>query len=430
MKILEILKTKTIIHSSITLTGTVVNGILGILFYILVARFLGPVEFGVLMICIAAITMISDIADLGTDTGLIRFVGKHLSSDKNTALKFMKLGLKIKLIVGVGIIVVGWMLVPFISNYFFEKPELILPLRLSLFGVLGALLFSFTTHTIQAMQKFVTWSVLNICMNGLRLFVVIILVMQSILQIDNVLITYVTIPFLGFFVGLLFLPNFFVVKNEDSIAGEFFRYNRWIAVFTIMAAVSSKLDTFISGRLLSLEQVGIYSAASQVTSVVPQMIFALATVVAPKLASFNSDLEAKKYLKKLQLFVIGLSVAGILLIPVGAYLLPLFFGSAYQQSVTPFIVLFLAQLIFLVSLPAHQAVFYYFAYPKLFVWVALGNLLIISILGWILISNYGIIGAAVTVLIGNIFNLLVPGIWVLMKFSKKEKHSLPVASQR
>lgn len=419
MNISEILKTRTIIHSSITLMGTVITGVLGILFYILVARFLGPDEFGILMISIALITMLADIANLGTDSGLIRFVGKHYQHDFNKSLQFMKLGLKVKLFVGIVIVVMGWLLVPFISDYFFQKQELILPLRLSLFGVFGALLFSFVTHSIQAIQKFAVWSFINIIMNGLRLFVILVLISQSHLALDSVLVTYIIMPFLGFLIGMLFLPEFLLIKNENTIAKEFFHYNRWIAIFTIMAALSSRLDIFITGRLLSLEQVGIYSAASQVTSVVPQMIFALATVVAPKLASFNSDIDAKKYLKKLQLFVIGLSFAGILLIPVGAYLLPLFFGSAYQQSVTPFIILFVAQLIFLISLPAHQAVFYYFAYPKLFVWVALGNLLIISIVGWILIFTYGIIGAAVTVLIGNIFNFLVPGVWVLMKFSKK-----------
>ncbi len=427
MKILDILKTKTVIQSSITFTGTAITGILGVLFYILVARFLGPDEFGILMISIATITMLADIANLGTDTGLIRFVGKHYPSDFNKSLQFMKLGLEVKVLVGLSIIIVGWMLVPYISDNFFQKPTLVLPLRLSLFGVFSALLFSFVTHSLQAMQKFISWSLINVFMNGLRLLVILILISQSVLNLDAVLIAYIIMPFLGFLIGSLFLPRFLLVKNETVVADEFFRYNRWIAIFTLMAAVSSRLDTFISGRLLSLEQVGIYSAANQLTSIMPQMIFALATVVAPKLASFNSDLDAIKYLKKLQLFVVGLSVVGLLFIPVGAFLLPLFFGVAYQQSVMPFIILLLAQLIFLISLPAHQAVFYYFAYPKLFVWVALGNLLIIAMLGWVLISTYGMVGAAVTVLIGNIFNLVVPGLWVLLRFSKQ---SLPIASQR
>jgi len=40
-------------------------------------------------------------------------------------------------------------------------------------------------------------------------------------------------------------------------------------------------------------------------------------------------------------------------------------------------------------------------------------------LGWVLISNYGYIGAAATVLAGSISSLIIPGIWALNKFRNK-----------
>ena len=76
------ISSKTFTQSGITLTGTILSGILGLLFYITVARILGPNNFGFLAVAITTITLVADIGNLGTDTGIIRFVGKYAKVDK------------------------------------------------------------------------------------------------------------------------------------------------------------------------------------------------------------------------------------------------------------------------------------------------------------------------------------------------------------
>ena len=93
----RVFATVTFRQSSITFTGTFVNGVLGAVFYILAARFLGPANFGLLSVAIAVLTLVSDIGDLGTDTGLVNFVSKYAHKKSTKAKKFLKLGLKIKL---------------------------------------------------------------------------------------------------------------------------------------------------------------------------------------------------------------------------------------------------------------------------------------------------------------------------------------------
>ncbi|KKS65376.1 MAG: hypothetical protein UV33_C0004G0004 [Candidatus Daviesbacteria bacterium GW2011_GWA1_42_6] len=356
----EIVNTKTLRHFIVTSGGTAVNGFLGLLFYIVVARELGPQVYGVLAIAVASIALISDISDLGIDTGLIRFVGKYRQEDKEKTLKFIKLGLTVKLAVWLVVLLTGWAIMPMIAETVFLKPELGLPLQFSLIGALGAMLFSLGTHVIQAYQKFWSWSILNISMNGLRLSAVIILAGFGILGLLPTLITYIAIPFMGFFVTLFLLPQFLTVRNSKSVGSELFHYSKWVALVGILTATGSRLDTFLSARLLTVRDVGIYSAASQITVVIPQLVFALATVVAPKLASFDSDIKAIEYLKKLQLLVFGMFILGLLAIPVLVLLIPQIYGTAYLESITPFVVLFVAQLVFLLSVPSHQAIFYYF----------------------------------------------------------------------
>ncbi len=414
----QISSTGTFRDSSITTSATIVNGALGVVFYILLARSLGPSDYGLFVVAVSALTLMADIGNLGTDTGLIRFIGKYINGDSIVPKRFLKLALEVKLIVWVLVLVTILPMVSFLAMKVFGKPELTVPLRYAVLGVGGAMLFSFTTNALQAYQRFVSWSVLNIASNTLRLILVGLLIYLAGVNLESSLLVYLLIPFLGFLVGLMILPNFWV-KGEREVAKEFFHYNKWVALLTLVAAVSARLDIFLAARLLSSAQLGVYSAASQLTSVVPQLLFAIATVVAPKLASLDSDIKAIAYLKKLQLMVVVLAILGLIVSPVSVFVIPLLFGQAYVGSVGLFLILFLAQLVFLISLPVHQAVFYYFGKPSVFVFISVVHLLIISSLGWVLTLQFGVYGMAVAVLVGMISNFVLPLIWVVAKFKQR-----------
>ncbi len=415
----KIIKTKTFEHSIVTLVGTGVNGVLGVLFFILLARELGPSEFGLVSVSIVFLTLISDIADLGINTGLINFVSKHVHSDSEKVKQFLKLGLESKIVLWLLVLIFGWFLTPFIADNIFLKSELIFPLRLSLIGVGGAMLFSFTTNSLQALQLYRVWSMLNIGANTLRLLVTIVLISFLALTPDNSLITYIAVPFFGFLVGMFFLPRGFLnVKGESSVAKEFFHFNKWIALSILISAFASRVDTFFLTRLTSFSDVGIYSAASQLTSFLPQITYALAAVAAPKLGGFISPLQAFEYLKKLQLYTLGIAALSLAAVPLAIFVIPVFYGKSFTESIPVFIILFFSQLIFLLSLPSHQSIFYYFSRPKVFTIVSFFHLLIISVLCYILILKFGLLGAAWGVLIGSLFNFVIPGIYVLKRFKK------------
>ncbi len=416
----SILKTATFRQSQITTIGTLINGGLGAVFYILLARFLGPSVFGLLTVSISTLTLIADIVDFGTNTGLVKHVSASLTQDKNETLKFLKLSLEFKVLIWVAVLLVGFFVSPFVATFVFNKTELTTPLRLVMFGVGGALLFSFATSSLQAFQKYFTWSLVNVITNLFRLIFIIFLFNSEQLNLFNSLLAFILLPFFGFSFALLFLPakEILTQKSEFSVARRLFKYNLWVGIFTIISAVSSRLDTFISARLLSSFEIGIYGAASQLVQVVPQLIGALGVVVAPKFAGFKKKEDMISYLKKFQLFVFGLSCLGLLTIPLSTYLIPKFFGAEYILAIKPFIILLLAMLVFLMSIPIHNSIIFYFSRPDIFVWVSVGHLIIIAVLGFLMISNFGIVGAATTVLFGSFFNLLAPLVWFIYKNRK------------
>lgn len=419
----KLLKTATFRQSQIIIVGTLINGALGALFYIILARFLGPSNFGLFTIALTTQVLIADIADIGTNTGLVRFVSLNLVQNKEKAYKFLKLSLEIKLIAWIVSMVALFMLAPIMATYLFHKPELTFLLRLSAVGVGGALLFSYATSTLQAYQKYFLWSVINILTNGIRLILISLLGYLLILNLENSLIIYILLPFFGFFLTLFILPTRLIMtsQNEFKLTSELFKYNIPVAIFTIIATISARTDIYLTAALLSTKDVGIYGAANQLVQVMPQLVSALGLVSSPKFASFQTNQQMLTYFKKLQIFVSGLCVLSLFAIPLLIYLIPILFGSAYQEAVVPFVVLFVAMVVFLFSIPVHHSVIFYFGRPDVFIWVALGHLLIIGIVGYLMILNYGIVGASITVLIGTIFNFLYPLFWMLIKLKNKEK---------
>ncbi len=423
-----VLGTATFRQSGITLTGTILNGILGVLFYIAAARILGPAEFGLLTVSIVTLALISDIADIGTNTGLIRFVSLNLIHDRNKALKFLKLSLEIKIVVWMIAFLLVVIFSPFIAQEIFHKSELIIPLKLVSLGVGSALLFSFATSSLQAFQKFFLWSGINIFTNLFRLILIFILGSFLIPNVESILLIYIILPFFGFFITLFFLPTGDILsqKGEFSLIKTLFAYNIPTAIFIFIAAISSRLDIYLTASLLNSREVGLYGVATQLAQVMPQLISAIGLVVAPKFASFQDNKQMLVYFKKLQFLTAGLCLLGILTIPVSCYLIPIIYGANYQQVIIPFIFVFLANIVFLFSIPVHNSIIFYFSRPDIFIWVAIGNLIIIAGLGYLMISNYGIVGASITVLVGTIFNFIAPSIWLFykLKLSKSNKVNL------
>lgn len=416
----KIFTTATWKQSQITVMGTFINGVLGAVFYILMARFLGPSDFGLLTVSIVTLTLIADIADLGTNTGLVRFVSSHLHSNSEKAFKFLKLGLEIKLAIWLVVLIIGFYLSPYIANFIFKKHELLVSLRLVMLGVGGALFFTFTTSVLQSFQKYFLWSSVNILTNLLRLILITFLFLNQELNLTSGLVSYILLPFLGFSLSLLLIPSkqIFTARNELSVARQFFRFNSYVAVFTIIAAISSRLDTFLNTRLLTTEDIGIYGAANQLTQIIPQIVGALGVVAAPKFARFQSKFEMFSYFKKFQLMVFGLSSLIILVIPLSFYAIPLLYGEVYSRSIMPFIILLLAMTVFLISVPLHNCIIFYYGRSDIFVWVSIVHLLIIGFLGFFMITNYGVIGTSITVLVGMITNFVLPLVWFLFKLHR------------
>lgn len=414
----QILKTNTLRQAAITFSATFVNGTLGFFYYATTARYLGPENFGILTISLTVLALFADIGNFGINAGLVNFVSKFKTINILTSQRYLKLSLKLKLYIGFVTIIIGYLISPILSVYIFHKPELLIPLRLAFFGVSTTWLFSFATSYFQAFEKFISWGLIQIMTNLLRLSMIIILYLYSVLDINYALISYIVMPLFGFLITMAYMPkDFLKVKNENKLTSKFLNFNKWIGVSAVASSLSSKLDTFILAALLTSRDVGIYSAAYQIVQVVPQLVTALGTVIAPKFASFRFKEAAVEYYFKTQKLVIIISILGISGIPVFKLLIPFLLGNKYNDSFVVFSIILLGMLLFLLATPIHNLIIYYYNNTKLLSLISSSNLVILLILGYLSVIKFGVIGMASVTVILNLINLIVPAIWLKRKIS-------------
>ena len=140
-----------------------------VFFYVLAARYLGPSKFGIFSISVATIALIASIANFGVDTGIVRFVGRSITHDREKALKFLKAGFYIKVVSSILSSCFGLVFGSFCAIKFFQKSELIFPLRLSLIGSGLLCFFRMFQVRFKLCREFWVWSGLNVFSNLLRL---------------------------------------------------------------------------------------------------------------------------------------------------------------------------------------------------------------------------------------------------------------------
>jgi O-antigen/teichoic acid export membrane protein len=418
----NVMSTSTFRQSSLTFTATFINGLLGMIFYIFLARKFGPFNFGLFSLSITVLALVADIGNFGINTGIVNFVSKYFNTDYSKSLKFMKLGLYSKVTMALIVLLGGYFFAPFLSNKVFAKPELLIPFRLISIGVGTTWMFSFTTSYYQASQKFVSWGAVQIFTNLIRLVSVLYLAQVAKLTLYSAIICYISAPLIGFLVSFINISmDFLKEKLESSIRGEFFNYNKWVAIFSGIAAFSSRTDTFVLGRLVTPTGIGIYSAANQLVQVVPQLIGAIGTVVAPKFSSFSSQKVMLEYFKKLQVMVGGIAIFILICTPLVRIIINSFFGEAYRNSFAIFMILLLAMLIFLISVPVHNAIIYYYSYPKLFTYLSILNFAVVATASIYLTLNFGYKATACAILLGNSVNFIIPLVWFLRKVQSQNR---------
>ncbi len=398
----KILNTQTIRQSAITLVATGLNGILAVLFYFPLARLLGSRDYGIFTLVATTTALAAIIFELGGDRGLVKFVSQyHL--DQTAQRQISRLIFNLKTIIGLLLCILTLVFARPLSVWLFHQPGLTIFIPLIGFGILSSLLYFFSFYYFQAHEKFIHWGGLMVGTNLLRLVFIGVFLLVGRLSAVSTVGIYAFMPMVGFLVSLKYIDRgIFKVRGSLTRFREVFTFNKYVTAFTIISAVSSRLDTYITAGLVSLSAVGIYGLGTQAVNFLPQVISAVGAVTSPKLARFTDRQANQTYVFKAVLLSAGIALlAATVMIP-GGWLLFWVTGGEFVQGFIPYLIILLSMLVFLVTGPIRDSLLYFFNKPHFFVLIGILHGITVIVSGLLLIPHLGILGSALSNLFGQL----------------------------
>ena len=376
-------QTDTIRDSFITVAGTSINGILGLVYFFFLASKLLPGDYGKFSIAVALTMVGFSVFSFGLEQSIIKF---HKDTDKLSNIVLIRL--------------ITAILVSAIPLLIFKINNIFILVGI---GIGSKLLFSLSVTFLQSWQKYPAWSIYFIATNLFRL-----LLSYFVSSSDPYLhfAIYSLVPAFGFlaFVMKYHLPK---ISFNLDITKSILSFNLPLSKNSMISSINSKTDSFFIAGFQGFATAGLYDLSVQISSSISQLVTAYSAAIAPKYSSLDSNDKNKLYLTK----NIYLSTAiSLLLIPallLLGYLLFNFSGKDFSQSFLLLLLLLLGNTIFFASVPLRDSLLYYFGDSKIFSYLSTITLLISILSGFLLIRPFGPIAAAGSFLAIQIISVII-----------------------
>jgi len=374
---------------------------LRLLVFIYIIRILGPQNFGIFEYFLSFVGIFFLFADFGTSTIFIREYQQQQDKEKQTNIFF---SLKIILAVIFSLLALG--------GYFFSKKfdGFLFYFSFVLFYFLMHIENFFESFFI-ALEKTEKKFIFNTLMS-LFLFIFVFLGLTFFKNILAVILAYILSAFLGIIFAYLLTLSETKIKFffEPQLAKHYLYNGLPLVLFGLLGYVFFTTDKIILAHLRSIEEVGYYSLASRVLSVlfvIPSLFY---TALYPYLAKKIGEKEERKVRFLFKNIILGSTISGFL-ISVVVFLLapiviPIFFGSKYNPSIKilqafVWIIVFVFPTIFLdyFLISNHR--------QWLDFWITIIPAFLNVILNFILIPLYGVYGAVFSSILAQALNFIL-----------------------
>lgn len=369
------------------------------LFTILIARNFDPAVLGFFTTLSSLILIFSDLGELGSADGLIRFLPSLIKKNEDKTLKsVLKTVLFFQLIVGsiIGLIFIisagslGQLL-------FHSKDKQIISLiKLSSFGSLGFLLFYFVNSITVSYEQFKRTFLLQ-TLYGFTKFVLlgIFLLTLSSVNINLIILAFLASPIVPILVSTRFIDFNFIKERSFYPLKKILSFSLFLAANKIFVALFSRFDYLMLSALSSTYQTGLYAVASRVAFIYPLIGSSLGTVIGPKYARMNLN-ESKNFTKKVFLLVLFLIISVFIVILLSPLVIKIF-GDKYLSSLPVLQLLLLSNIPFLLTIPTNSFLTYTVKKPVIIAISSLIQLITIFVANLILIPKLGMFAPPISV---------------------------------
>jgi O-antigen/teichoic acid export membrane protein len=416
----DFLNSKSTKNVAIVMIGRMISAVLGFLAAIIIAKGLGPKGFGIFSLLIVVMKLIAELTGGSINQAIVKFSSSYLQKEKEKAELTFKIGFKIEIIIGLALLLMGFILREPLSHIVFKETKLENLTILIFIGAVGIIFMRYELAVLQSLQTFTKHVLLEIINNFIKLVVIGFLFIVQIITSLNSVIAYVIIPYLTCLLGLIFIPRtFFYAKGtQKTIVFDLIHFSKCIMLSSIIIAIHSRLDILLLNYFKGSQVVGVYSAAHIIASSLELFAIALLTVVYPKVSRFSERAEYIKFYTKFFITTIPLSFFVCIFFWFASQPLILtFYTSDYINSIPILNILVIGSSFFLIALPLCSIILS-LNKPQILVAVDLLVLIVMLAGNLLLIPVYGAIGAGIAVLFSKLVFLIIIVVLVIKEVSK------------
>lgn len=387
---------------------------------IILARILGPKEYGMYSLGFAFFAMLMIFLDYGSEQAILTLMAEaDVRGDDDEEKRIVTYFFKISVykIATVGLLFF-WLL-PGLAQTIYRNAEIGYLVRFLLVAYLARFSFVLIQVVLQVVKRIKALAVLETVNKFFYLLIPVLLVINY--RVPGIFWgnLAVAIIFLFFSLGLYwrwtkkydFLPNFSEIKKNFFKAkiGRYFKFGFLIAFDKNLAGFYSLLPILFLGRFVATDQVAFYKIALSYVGIPLMILEPISRLLLVKFPEFKLDSKEKLRKNLFRVSALGLMIsllAVLFFVFPAQFLVKIFYGESFKPSAP--LIYWLAVYAGFSGLGIALGAIYR-TMNKMVLAIKI-NLIIIAfqaVAGYFLVMNFGIIGAVIMMIIfPNINNII------------------------
>jgi len=306
---------------------------------IVIAKLLGPADYGLYSLSLAVPSLIAAVADLGVSPALTWFSVKLRDEHKPSQLAIMlKTGFLIKLLIGLLLSSATLMSSKEIASWLLKRPETGVYLMLASTSILLQAIFSVAYSSLIGLNKMEKVSLMLIAQSIVKAFLSTILILIGLSVLGGIL-GYLSGYAIAAILGLTILLDHYGKLDKDSNGGgigyaaaAMIKYGFPAYIAALLATLLTQYQNLILAHFASNTEIGNFNASLNFLALINLIAFPITTVLFPAFSALNpnSDDDALK-----SMFTLSVKYVSLLLVPSSlfvAFLSKEFISLTYGES--------------------------------------------------------------------------------------------------
>jgi PST family polysaccharide transporter len=305
----------------------------GLVSSLLIARALGPADYGMYAVLAAMVGIVGVLAEGGlSEAAVLRMAPTPVATQREQGRAFFWLRLSL----ATGVVAVLCLLAGPLASILGIKDDGALT-RWALLGVVATAASGAVSVLLQAARRFGEMSLLTLVNTGLTAVLALALWLAGALNIATALVVLgIGTSLATFVVGLRQLrwrPCIPSLPRLRAEGRQLLRTGRWLWLAALLAMLAVNLDVLIVNRFSAPATVGAYALAVNLASKTSVVNYSLYTVLLPGVAELDDAAAVKSYLKRatLRSTVVALILAAC--IPLAGPFVLLVYGAEFAPAI-------------------------------------------------------------------------------------------------